>query len=146
MIEFRNACACGPVPEMEVTRHQTLRDERFNEAEAIDHLERGRMGCGRSWTVIHFGLGFEKRHDETVLSARERGNNANGARAGNDDAWSLHLIDGCALSRLHSQPLISLADLAEIVKNSILHDTDFFHRRRSVSAATDKSRYGIGHD
>src|SRR5439155_18827063 len=77
---------------MEVTRHQTLRDERFNEAEAIDHLERGRMGCGRSWTVIHPGLGFEKRHDETALSARERGDDANGACAGNDDAWVLHLL------------------------------------------------------
>src|SRR5947209_476307 len=40
----------------------------------------------------------------------------------------------------------SMVDLAEIVKNSILHDTDFLHWRRGVPAAAHESRHAIRHD
>src|SRR5206468_6827545 len=43
MVEFRNARARGTIPEMEVARHQTLRDERLHQAETIDHLQGRRM-------------------------------------------------------------------------------------------------------
>jgi hypothetical protein len=109
MIEFRNAGSRGPIPEMEVTRHQALRDERFNQTETVDHFERCRMGCGGSWTVIHLRFRFENRHRESMLGACERRHHANRTCADNNDAWRFHLM----------------TDLAEIVQNAIFDDADF---------------------
>src|SRR5437016_5339121 len=40
----------------------------------------------------------------------------------------------------------SMTDLAEIVKNFILHHTHFLHWRRGVPAAADEPRHAIGYD
>src|SRR6185503_14682529 len=39
---------------------------------------------------------------------------------------------------------ISVTDLTEIVKDSILYDADLLHWRRCVSTAADESRHAVG--
>ena len=90
VVEFGDYAAGRPIPELECPRDQALPDDIIEHAQSRDHLERCGMQrrCTRRF-VDRIGR-LEQPHRHTALGERQRGDDADGATAGNQDGTGAH--------------------------------------------------------
>ena len=96
-----------PVPVLEMARHQAKGLEFLQQAQPGEHFQRGRMGRGRTRSVIYARLSLDQCDLEAFLNKGDRRDNAYGARADDADVgffYGLHYCDGLFSSAPIRQP------------------------------------------
>ena len=81
MVELRDPRPAVAIPELEVAADQALVDELVDEAEAVDVLERRRVGGRRARVVVDLAGGLDQGDAEAALRAGERRHHAGRAAA-----------------------------------------------------------------